>query len=343
MPVAKYNMFSCNSIGVASSSCVRRPESKDTNLKKRVLLNTKSKSTSKDVKKSQCSVSLVSNKRVTINLNVSESNANVLKSRNVNVVNDGSNLIVIWIVDSGCSKRMTGNLKLLRNFIEKFMGTTRFGNDHFAAIIGYGDYVQGDLTICHIYYVEGLRQNLFSVRQLCDGDLEVTFRCNTCCVWNLEGDDLLTGSRDSNLYTISISKMVASSPVCLMSKATSTKSWLWNRQLSHLNFGTINHLTKQDLVNGLPRFKYDKDHLCSACEQGKSKKATFPSKLIPSTNSKLELIHMDLCGPMRVEIVNGKRYILVIVEDYSRYTCVYFLRTKNETPEMIINFITQIQ
>ncbi|GKE23065.1 retrovirus-related pol polyprotein from transposon TNT 1-94, partial [Tanacetum coccineum] len=134
------------------------------------------------------------------------------------------------------------------------MGTVRFGNDHFAAIIGYGDYVQGDLIICHIYYVEGLRHNLFSVRQLCDGDLEVTFRCNTCCVWNLEGDDLLTGSRDSNLYTISISKMEASSPFCLMSKATSTKSWLWNSQLSHLNFGTINHLTKQDLVNGLPRF-----------------------------------------------------------------------------------------
>ncbi|GJT28298.1 retrovirus-related pol polyprotein from transposon TNT 1-94 [Tanacetum coccineum] len=197
-------------------------QSKDTNLKKRVLLNTKSKSTSKDVKKSQCSVSLVSNKRVTMNSNVSESNANVLKAKNVNVVNDGSNL--------------------------------------------------------------GLRHNLFSVRQLCDGDLEVTFRCNTCCVWNLEGDDLLTGSRDSNLYTISISKMEASSPFCLMSKATSTKSWLWNSQLSHLNFGTINHLTKQDLVNGLPRFKYDKDHLCSACEQGKSKKATFLPKLIPNSS-----------------------------------------------------------
>ncbi|GJT49916.1 integrase, catalytic region, zinc finger, CCHC-type containing protein [Tanacetum coccineum] len=180
------------------------------------------------------------------------------------------------------------------------MGTVRFGNDHFAAITGYGDYVQGNLTICHVYYVEGLGHNLFSVRQFCDGDLEVAFLSNTCYVWNLEGDDLLTGSRDSNLYTISISEMAASSPVCLMSRATSTKSWLWHRRLSHLNFGTINQLTSKDLVDGLPKFKYNKDHLCSACEQGKIKKASLPPKLVPSTESKLELLHMDLSGPMRV-------------------------------------------
>ncbi|GJS63934.1 integrase, catalytic region, zinc finger, CCHC-type containing protein [Tanacetum coccineum] len=191
--------------------------------------------------------------------------------------------LILWIVDSGCSKHMTGNLQLLRNFVEKFMGTVRFGNDHFTAITGYGDYVQGNLTICHVYYVEGLGHNLFSVGQFCDGDLEVAFRSNTCYVRNLEGDDLLTSSRDSNLYTISIFEMTASSPVCLMSRVTSTKSWLWHRRLSHLNFGTINQLTSKDLVDGLPKFKYNKDHLCSACEQGKSKNASLPPKLVTST------------------------------------------------------------
>ncbi|GJV19995.1 RNA-directed DNA polymerase, eukaryota, reverse transcriptase zinc-binding domain protein [Tanacetum coccineum] len=176
--------------------------------------------------------------------------------------------LVLWIVDSGCSKHMVGNLQQLRNFVEKFIGTVRFRNDHFAAITGYGDYVQGNLTICYVYYVEGLRHNLFSVRQFCDGDLEVAFRSNMCYVRNLEGDDLLTGSRDSNLYTIFIFEMTASSPVCLMSRATLTKSWLWHRRLSHLNFGTINQLMSKDLVNGLPKFKYNKDRLCSACEQG---------------------------------------------------------------------------
>ncbi|GKA36607.1 retrovirus-related pol polyprotein from transposon TNT 1-94 [Tanacetum coccineum] len=238
---------------------------------------------------------------------------------------------------------MTGDLSLLKNFVEKFMGTIRFGNDHFASITGYGDYVHGNITIYHVYYVRGLGHNLFSVGQFCDGDLEVAFRSKTCYVRSLEGDDLLKGARESNSYTISISDMAASSPICLMSKATSTKSWLWHRRLSHLSFGTINDLTKQDLVDGLLKFKYDKDHPCSACERGKSRKATHPPILGPSTHSRLKLIHMDLCGPMRVEFINGKKYILVIIDDYSRYTWVYFLRTKDETPEMIKKFIAQVQ
>ncbi|GJV87519.1 retrovirus-related pol polyprotein from transposon TNT 1-94 [Tanacetum coccineum] len=172
---------------------------------------------------------------------------------------------------------------------------------------------------------------------------KVVLRSKTCYVYNMEGDDLLTGDRESNLYTISISDMAASSPVCLMSKATSTKSWLWHQRLSHLNFGTINHLTKQDLVDGLLKFKYDNDHLCFACEQGKRKKATLQPKLVPSTHYKLELIHMDLCRPMSVESINGNKYILVIVDDYSGYTWVYFLRTKDEALEMIKKFIAQVQ
>ncbi|GKC78751.1 retrovirus-related pol polyprotein from transposon TNT 1-94 [Tanacetum coccineum] len=216
---------------------------------------------------------------------------------------------------------MTGDQSLLNNFVEKFMGTVCFRNDHFAAITGYGDYMQGNITISHVYYVEGLGHNIFSVGQFCDGDIEVAFSSKTCYVQNLEGDDMLTGDRESNLYTIFISDMSASSPVCLMSKATLTKSWLWHRRLSHLNFGTINDLTK---VDGLSKFKYGKDHLCSACERGKSKKAYHPPKLVSSNNSKLELLHMDLCGPMRVASINGKKYILVIVDDYSRFTWAHY-------------------
>nr|GEZ57753.1 retrovirus-related Pol polyprotein from transposon TNT 1-94 [Tanacetum cinerariifolium]GFA64384.1 retrovirus-related Pol polyprotein from transposon TNT 1-94 [Tanacetum cinerariifolium] len=117
-----------------------------------------------------------------------------------------------------------------------------------------------------------------------------------------------------------------------MSKATSVKSWLWHRRLSYLNFGTINQLTSKDLVDGLLKYKYSKDHLCSACEQSKSKKASLPPKLVPSTESKLELLHMDLCGPMRVASINGKKYILVIVDDYSRYTW----KNKTDAENMVI-------
>ncbi|GJU97287.1 retrovirus-related pol polyprotein from transposon TNT 1-94 [Tanacetum coccineum] len=189
--------------------------------------------------------------------------------------------LFLWIVDNECSKHMTSNLQLLRNFIEKFMGIVRFRNVHFAAITGYGDYVQGNLMICQYTTLKAL---------------------------------------------IHINK-----------------SWLRHRRLSHLNFGTINQLTSKDLVDGLPKFKYNQDHLCSVCEQGNSKKAFFPPKLVPSTKSKLELLHIDLCGPMRVASINGKKYILVIINDYSWYTWVYFLRTKDEASDMIIDFINQVQ
>ncbi|GJV77637.1 hypothetical protein Tco_1509221 [Tanacetum coccineum] len=220
--------------GVGSSNSVRRPKSKDTKSKNRVLKNTNARSSSAYVRKTPSSVMIDSNKHKTKNLNECQSNANVLNTKNVTAVNDGSNLViqlVLWIVDSGCSKHMTGILQLLRNFIEKFMGTVRFRNDHFAAITGYGDYVQDNLMICHVYYVEGLGHNLFSVGKFYDGYLEVAFRSNTCYVKNLERDDLLTSSRESNLYTISISEMAVSSPMCLISKATSTKSWLWHCML----------------------------------------------------------------------------------------------------------------
>nr|GEU46073.1 hypothetical protein [Tanacetum cinerariifolium] len=226
--------------------------------------------------------------------------------------------IVLWIVDSGCLKHMMGDRSLLRNFIRKFMGTVRFRNDNFAAITGYGDYIQGNITIFHVYYVEGLGHNLSSVGQFYDG-------------------------RKSNLYTISISDMAASSPVCLMSKATSTKSWLWHHRLSHINFGAINDLIGLDLVDDLPKFKYEKDHLCSACERGKRNKASHPSNLVSSDNSKMELLHMDLCSLMRVASINGKKHILVIVDDYSQYTWFYFLHSKDETPEIIKKFIAQAQ
>ncbi|GJT68546.1 retrovirus-related pol polyprotein from transposon TNT 1-94 [Tanacetum coccineum] len=124
-------------------------------------------------------------------------------------------------------------------------------NDHVAKILGYGDYQIGNVMISRVYYVEGLGHNLFSVGQFCDSNLEVAFRQHTCFIRNLEGVDLLTGSRGNNLYTLSLGDMMASSPICLLSKASKTKSWLWHRRLSHLNFGAINHLARHGLVKCL--------------------------------------------------------------------------------------------
>ncbi|GJR05800.1 retrovirus-related pol polyprotein from transposon TNT 1-94 [Tanacetum coccineum] len=151
-------------------------------------------------------------------------------------------------------------------------GTVRFGNEHIAKIIGYGDYQMRNVTISWVYYVEGLGHNLFSVGQFCDSDLEVAFHKHTCFIRDLDGVDLLKGSQGSNLYTLSMDNLLLSSPICLLSKASKTKSWLWHRRLSHLNFDYITSFAKQGLVRGLPKLKYQKDHLCSTCALGKSKK-----------------------------------------------------------------------
>nr|GEZ81126.1 Gag-Pol polyprotein [Tanacetum cinerariifolium] len=186
--------------------------------------------------------------------------------------------IVLWYLDSGCSKHMTGDRSQLMNFVKKFIGIVRFRNDHFGAIMGYGDYVIGDSVISRVYYIEGLRHNLFSVGQFCESNLEVAFRKHSCYVRDTDGVELIKGSRGSNLYTISIEDMMKSSPIWLLSKASKNKSWLWHRRLNHLNFGTINDLARK-----------------------------------------------------------------VIVDDYSRFTWVKILRSKDETPKVVIKFFQQLQ
>ncbi|GKA06295.1 retrovirus-related pol polyprotein from transposon TNT 1-94 [Tanacetum coccineum] len=146
-----------------------------------------------------------------------------------------------------------------------------FGNDQFAPILGYGDLVQGNIMI-------------------------------------KRGNDLLTGSRGSDLYTISLQETSSPTPICFLAKASPTQAWLRHRRLSHINFNTINLLSKEDIVNGLPKLKYVKDKLSSSCELSKLKKSTFKTKTVPSSKGRLNLLHMDLCGLMRIESINGKKY-----------------------------------
>nr|GFA69319.1 retrovirus-related Pol polyprotein from transposon TNT 1-94 [Tanacetum cinerariifolium] len=166
---------------------------------------------------------------------------------------------------------------------------------------------------------------------------------STCFIHDLKGNNLLTGSRGTDLYLITLQESNSPNPIYLMAKATSSQAWLWHRRLSHLNFDTINLLSKNDIVVGLPKLKFVKDHLCSSCKLGKAKRKSFHTKLTPSSKRQLHLLHMDLCGPMRVASINGKRLILVIVDDYSRYTWTHFLRSKDETPEVLIDFLRLVQ
>ncbi|GJV80041.1 retrovirus-related pol polyprotein from transposon TNT 1-94, partial [Tanacetum coccineum] len=177
-----------------------------------------------------------------------------------------------------------------------FSGIVRFGNDQVAKIM----------------------------RQFCDADLEIAFRKNTCFIQNLEGVDLLLSSKDTNLYTISLDDMLKTSLICLLSKASKTKSWLWHRRLSHLNFSALNKLAKDGLARGISKLKFQKDHLCSAYALGKSKKSSHQPKAEDTNQEKLYLLHIDLCVPMHVESINGKKL-------------------KDEAPGAIINCIKNIQ
>nr|GFB83228.1 retrotransposon protein, putative, Ty1-copia subclass [Tanacetum cinerariifolium] len=136
--------------------------------------------------------------------------------------------------------------------------------------------------------------------------------------------------------------MASASLIFLMDRATSTKSWLWHQRLSYLNFDTINDLAKNDLVTSLPKFKYHKEHLYPSCEQGKSKRASHPPKPVPNSRQRLHLLHMDLCGPMRIASIKGNRYVLVTVDNYPRYTWVQFLRSKDEALEVNKTFLKRI-
>ncbi|GJU07822.1 hypothetical protein Tco_1124252 [Tanacetum coccineum] len=159
--------------------------------------------------------------------------------------------IVLWYLDSGCSKHMTGDRSQLTNFVSKFLGTVKFGNDHVAKIMGYGDYQIGNVTISRVYYVERLGYNLFSVGQFCNSNLKVAFCQHTCYIRNLEGVDLLTGSRGDNLYTLSLGDMIAV-PLLSVSCPRHLKPSLVCIVVSLiLNFSAINQLVQTWTVRGL--------------------------------------------------------------------------------------------
>ncbi|GJW53842.1 retrovirus-related pol polyprotein from transposon TNT 1-94, partial [Tanacetum coccineum] len=130
----------------------------------------------------------------------------------------------------------------------------------------------------------------------------------------VQGNDLLTGNHGSDLYTISLQETNLSTPICLMAKASPTQAWLWHRRLSHLNFDYINLLSKKDVVIGLPKLKYVKDQLCSSCEVSKAKRSSFKTKAVPSSKGRLNLLYMDLCGPMRDETPEVLKYFLTMIQ-----------------------------
>ncbi|GJU72318.1 putative ribonuclease H-like domain-containing protein [Tanacetum coccineum] len=255
------------------------------------------------------------------------------------------------VIDSGCSRHMTGNMSYLTDYEEIDGGYVAFGgNPKGGKITGKCTIKTGNLDFENVYFVRELKFNLFSVSQMCDKKNSVLFNDTECIVLSPnfklidESQVLLRVPRKNNMYSVDLKNIVPKGGLtCLFAKATSDESKLWHRRLGHLNFKTMNKLVKGNLVRGLPSKLFENDQTCVACQKGKQHRASCKSKTENSISLPLHLLHMDLFGPTFVKSLMKKMYCLVVTDDYSRFTWVFFLATKDETSGILKSFITGIE
>ncbi|GJR43310.1 putative ribonuclease H-like domain-containing protein [Tanacetum coccineum] len=255
------------------------------------------------------------------------------------------------IFDSECSRHMTGNKSYLTDYQDIDRGFVAFtGSPKRGKITRKGKIRTGKLDFEDVYFVKELKFNLFSVSQMCDKKNSVLFTETECLVLSPdfklldESQVLLKVPRQNNMYSFDLKNVVPSGGLtCLFAKATIDESNLWHRRLGHINFKTINKLVRGNLVRGLPSKLFENDHSCVACQKGKQHKASCKTKLVSSISHPLQMLHMDLFGPTFVRSINHKIYCLVVTDDYSRFSWVFFLATKDETSEILKTFITGIE
>nr|GEV03249.1 putative ribonuclease H-like domain-containing protein [Tanacetum cinerariifolium] len=255
------------------------------------------------------------------------------------------------VIDSGYSRHMTKNMSYLSKFEDLNEGYVAFGgNPNGDKIAGKGKIKRGKLDFDDVYFVKELKFNLFSVSQMCDKNNSVLFTDTECLVLSPnfklpdESQVLLKVPRENNMYNVNLKNIVPFRDLtCHFAKATIDKSNLWHRRLVHINFKTINKLVKCNLVRGLPINFFENDNTFVVCKKGKQHRAACKTKPVSSVDQPLFRLHMDLFGPTFVKSLNKKSYCLVITDDYSRFTWVFFLATKDETSPILKTFITGLE
>nr|GEX43303.1 putative ribonuclease H-like domain-containing protein [Tanacetum cinerariifolium] len=255
------------------------------------------------------------------------------------------------VIDSGCSRYMTGNVSYLSDLEELNEGYVAFGgNPKGGKITGKGKIKTGKLDFDDVYFVKELKFNLFSVSQMCDKKNNVLFTDTECLILSFdfklpdESQVLLMVPREKNMYSVNLKNIIPSGDLtCLFANATLDESNVWHRRLGHINFKTINKLVKGNLVRGLPTKVFENDNTCVACKKGKQHRASCKTKPVSSVDQPFFRLHMDLFGLTFVKSLNKKNYSLVITDDYSRFTWVFFLATKDETSPILKTFITGLE
>nr|GEX18894.1 putative ribonuclease H-like domain-containing protein [Tanacetum cinerariifolium] len=255
------------------------------------------------------------------------------------------------VIDSGCSRHMTGNMSYLSEFEELNEGYVAFGgNSKGGKITRKGKIKTRKLDFDDVYFVKELKFNLFSVSQMCDKKNSVLFTDTECLALSSDfklpdaSHVLLRVPRENTMYNVNLRNIVPSGDLTfLFAKATLDESNLWHKRLGHVNFKTINKLVKGNLVRGLPTKVFTNDNLCVACKKGKQHRASCKSKTVSSVDQPLFRLHMDLFGPTFVKSLSKKSYCLVITDDYSRFSWVFFLASKDETAPVLKTFIIGLE
>nr|GEU97996.1 integrase, catalytic region, zinc finger, CCHC-type, peptidase aspartic, catalytic [Tanacetum cinerariifolium] len=296
---------------------VSRPQHKSNQLKDKVLPNNSQVKPKKTQVEEHPRISSISNKTKSVtacndNLNYKTSNVNAVCATCENCLVDSNQF--------ACVTKILNNMNARTKKPNEVPISTRKPKGHAnkSVAIPHKKKVVSKSTNQKL---QSYFRMLYEKTSLNHADLEVAFQKSTCIVRDLQGNDLLTGNRGSDLYTISLQESTSSTPLCLMAKASPTQAWLWNRRLSHLNFDYLNLLSKKDVVIGLPKLKYVKDQLCSSCELSKAKRSSFKSKAVLSSKERLNLLHMDLCAPMQSKgyQVYNKRIILIVESIHIRF------------------------
>ena len=250
-----------------------------------------------------------------------------------------------WVLDSGCTQHMTGDPRMFTSLEEDAHGYEKitFGDNSKGKVEGLGKVdISNDHTLSNVLLVDSLNFNLLSIAQLCDHGFKATFTDEGMEVTRKLNDDIIfKGFRYNNLYLVDFTTKEASLGTCLFTKTS--KGWLWHRRLAHVGMSTLKKLVKKDLVVGLKDIVFEKDKLCSACQAGKQVANTHPTKAYVSTRRPLELLHMDLFGPTTYVSLGGNLYCLVVVDDFSRYTWVFFLEDKSIVADTFKKFAKKAQ
>ena len=237
----------------------------------------------------------------------------------------------LWYLDSGCSRHMTEDKSLFKSLKEKVGDYVTFGDGSHVQVLGKGTVkILGLPILKNVLYIKELKANILSITQICDEDFLIQFLKKGCIIIDEEGIHVLEGNRTTdNCYGV-----VPMAPISCRSARVDMLE-LWHHRFRHANFKQVAKVSKLEAVEGLPKFGKVEKTIYGACQMGKQTKASHHKVNVIATTRCLELLHVDLIGPTRTESLGGKRYIMVIVDDFSRYTWVEFLREKSEACEKL--------